>query len=109
MFIQISESQVGRAVRTARWKYGVTAPGVGGRQQPAADRYQEQYLYDLLADRYELNNLAGSREHTEVARRLRQRLLRHLRAVEAAEPAIEPAGARSAGGIRVGEEELAGL
>ena len=109
VFIQISESHVGRAVRTARWKYGVTAPGIGGRQQPAADRYQEQYLYDLLADRYELNNLAGSTAHAEVARRLRQRLLRHLRAVEGAEPTIEPAGARSAGGIRVGEEELAGL
>ena len=25
-FIQISEAQVGRAVRTARWKYGVDAP-----------------------------------------------------------------------------------
>ena len=109
VFIQISETPVGRAVRTARWKYGVTAPGIGGRQQPAADRYQEEYLYDLLADRYELNNLAGSTAHAEVARRLRRRLLRHVRAVEGAEPAIEPAGARSGGGIRVGEEELAGL
>jgi hypothetical protein len=25
VFIQISESQVGHAVRTSRWKYGVTA------------------------------------------------------------------------------------
>ena len=109
VFIQISESQVGRALRTARWKYGVTAPGIGGGRQPAADRYQDQYLYDLLADRYELNNLAGSTAHAEVARRLRRRLLRHLRAVEGAEPAIEPAGARTAGRIQVGEEELAGL
>ena len=109
VFIQISESQVGRAVRTARWKYGVTAPGIDGRQQPAADHYREQYLYDLLADRYELNNLAGSTAHAEVARRLRRRLLRHVCAVEGAEPAIEPAGARSGGGIQVGEEELAGL
>ena len=109
VFIQISESQVGRAVRTARWKYGVTAPGIDGRQQPAADRYREQYLYDLLADRYELNNLAGSTAHAEVARRLRRRLLRHLRAVEGAEPAIEAAGARTAGNIQVGNEELAGL
>jgi arylsulfatase A-like enzyme len=109
VFVQISESQVGRAVRTARWKYGVYAPGVSPTVQPAADRYREQYLYDLLADRYELYNLAGSRAHAEVSDRLRQRLLRHLRAVEGAEPTIEPAGARSAGGIRVGEEELAGL
>ena len=109
VFIQISESQVGRAVRTARWKYGVTAPGIKGRRQPAADRYQEQYLYDLLADRYELNNLAGSTAHAEVARRLRRRLLRHVRSVEGGEPAIEAAGARTAGNIQVGNEELAGL
>ena len=108
VFVQISESQVGRAVRTARWKYGVHAPGVSGREQ-SADRYQEQYLYDLLADRYELYNLAGSRAHAEVADRLRQRLLRHLRAVEGAAPAIESAGPWNAGGIRVTEEELSGL
>ena len=108
VFVQISESQVGRAVRTARWKYGVYAPGVSGREQ-SADRYQEQYLYDLLADRYELYNLAGSRAHAEVADRLRQRLLRHLRAVEGAAPAIESAGPWNAGGIRVTEEELSGL
>lgn len=51
-FVQISEAQIGRAVRTRRWKYGVDAPqsmqahylepiGSGSMQ------YQEQYLYDL--------------------------------------------------------------
>ena len=109
VFVQISESQVGRAVRTARWKYGVHAPGVSPTERPGADRYREQYLYDLQADRYELHNLAGSTEHAAVSERLRRRLLRHLRAAEGAEPAIEPAGARRAGGIVVGEEELAGL
>ena len=109
VFVQISGAQVGRAVRTARWKYAVYAPGVSPAAQPAADRYQEQYLYDLRADRYELYNLAGSKAHAEVARRLGRRLLRYLHAVEGVEPAIEPAGARQAGAITVGEEELAGL
>ena len=109
VFVQISESQVGRAVRTARWKYGVTAPGIRGTEQPAADRYQEQYLYDLEADRYELHNLIGRSSHDEVTRHLRQRLLRHLREVEGAEPAIVPAPAEQAGQFRVAAGELAGL
>ena len=109
VFVQISESQVGRAVRTARWKYGVTAPGIGGGEQPSSDRYEEQYLYDLHADRYELHNLVGRSSHDEVARRLRRRLLRHLREVEGAEPAIEPAPAQAPGQFAVGPAELAGL
>ena len=49
-FIQISESQVGRAVRTGRWKYGVDAPSRSDWLEPlgsASSRYEEQYLYDL--------------------------------------------------------------
>ena len=34
VFIQISESQVGRAVRTRRWKYGVDAPDKNGGATP---------------------------------------------------------------------------
>ena len=109
VFVQISESQVARAVRTARWKYGVTAPDIGGGKQPAADCYEEQYLYDLHADRYELHNLVGRTSHDEVARRLRRRLLRHLREVEGAGPAIEPAAPKASGQFTVSAEELAGL
>ena len=57
-FIQISEAQVGRAVRTARWKYGVDAPFKQGWQdseeegwlEPAGSasmKYEEQYLCAL--------------------------------------------------------------
>src|SRR5439155_3385418 len=41
VFVQISESQVGRAVRTHRWKYGVTAPDKNGSRDAASDRYVE--------------------------------------------------------------------
>src|SRR5690606_4180351 len=47
VFVQISESQVGRAVRTQRWKYGVIAPGKDPRRDPGSDMYEEAYLYDL--------------------------------------------------------------
>jgi arylsulfatase A-like enzyme len=87
VFVQISESQVGRAVRTHRWKYGVTAPGVQGGEAPGAASYVEQYLYDLDSDPYELNNLAGRGSHRGVADRMRERLLRRM--AEAGEPPAE--------------------
>jgi len=59
VFIQISESQVGRGLRTKRWKYGVTAPGKNGGEVPSSDVYVEQYLYDLQNDPHERENLAG--------------------------------------------------
>jgi hypothetical protein len=35
VFFQISESQVGRGVRTHRWKYSVSAPDKNGNRDPA--------------------------------------------------------------------------
>ena len=90
-FVQISESQVGRAVRTRRWKYGVDAPDKRGGQDPASDRYVEQYLYDLESDPYELTNLAGRPGMRKIADEMRERLIRRM--VEAGEeaPVIDPA------------------
>jgi arylsulfatase A-like enzyme len=101
VFIQISEAQVGRAVRTARWKYGVDAPDKDGGRDAGSARYVEQYLYDLEYDPYELTNLIGLDSHREAANVLQQRLIRRM--VEAGEeaPTIEPAPARPAGQRRV--------
>ena len=57
VFIQISESQVGRALRTSRWKYGIVAPDGDGWNDISSDNYVETYLYDLHSDPYELQNL----------------------------------------------------
>jgi len=65
-FVQISESQVGRAVRTCKWKYGIIAPDIDGFTVPASDSYDEAYLYDLLnSDPYELTPLIGYDSHRE--------------------------------------------
>jgi len=91
VFVQISESQVARAVRTRRWKYSVTAPDKDGWNDSAADAYVEEYLYDLDHDPYELRNVVGMENYAEVSRVMRERLIRRM--TEAGEPAptIEPA------------------
>ncbi|MBI3911678.1 MAG: sulfatase-like hydrolase/transferase [Armatimonadetes bacterium] len=105
VFIQVSESQVGRAVRTRRWKYAVTAPDGRGGEDPASDHYVEDYLYDLQADPYELTNLIGLQSHQEVAAVMRERLIRRMVAAGEAAPTIAPAPTRPGGQRRVSPEE----
>jgi len=63
VFIQISESQVGRAIRTKKWKYSVAAPvlnaDLDGFLYSKSNSYIEEFLYDLENDIYEKNNLVG--------------------------------------------------
>ncbi|HEY66401.1 MAG TPA: sulfatase-like hydrolase/transferase [Caldilineae bacterium] len=106
VFIQISESQVGRAIRTHRWKYGVTAPDKDGWRDPGAERYVEEYLYDLEADPYELTNLIGLESHREVATRLRERLVQRMEEAGEPAPVIEPAPTRPSGQRRILPEEI---
>ena len=105
VFVQISEAQVGRSVRTQRWKYCVDAPKGSGRSGAGSDVYTEQYLYDLQADPYELRNLIGVKSHENVAEVMRERLIRRM--VEAGEdiPTIEQAPSQGGGQRRVTEGE----
>lgn len=97
VFIQISESQVGRAIRTRRWKYGVDAPDKSGWSDAGSDHYVEQYLYDLDSDPYELQNLAGHEALADVSAGLRERLIARMVAAGEAAPTIEPAPSRASG------------
>jgi arylsulfatase A-like enzyme len=104
-FVQVSESETGRAVRTHRWKYGVVAPGQDGNAAPGADAYEERYLYDLLADPWELENLAGMESHREVSAVLRDRLLRRMAEAGESVPEITPAPARPSGQRRISAKD----
>jgi hypothetical protein len=75
---------VGRSIRTHRWKYAVYAPEGDAVKDMGAQRYVEQYLYDLYSDPHELRNLIGMESHRPVAERMRKRLL--ARMAEAGEP-----------------------
>jgi len=50
VFVQISESMVGRALRTDRWKYCIHAPDRDPVHDASSDRYEEYCLYDLQND-----------------------------------------------------------
>jgi arylsulfatase A-like enzyme len=106
VFIQISESQVGRAVRTKRWKYGVTAPDRDGWKYRDAPAYTEQYLYDLEYDPHEQANLIGFSSHREVCRSMQKRLLKYLLRVEGQSPAIIEAAEIPSGQRLVSPEEI---
>lgn len=107
VFVQISETQVGRAVRTRRWKYGVVAPGLDGHVHMGGETYREESLYDLLADPHELNNVVGHTAYEAVAAALRERLVRRMVEAGEAAPRILPAPpVRSFGQVKVAPEEV---
>jgi len=85
VFIQISETQVGRALRTKKWKYSVRAPRRNGWLHADAKTYREEFLYDLESDPHELVNLVRREGYEEVRAQLRERLIERM--LEAGEPA----------------------
>lgn len=100
VFVQISESQTGRCVRTKRWKYSVRAVEGADDQRGGADRYVEEFLYDLHYDPYELTNLIAFDSHAQVREVMRERLLRRMAEAGEAPAAIDPVAPIVRGGQR---------
>ncbi|MCC8101236.1 MAG: sulfatase-like hydrolase/transferase [Clostridiales bacterium] len=90
-FIQISESHVGRALRTHRWKYAVAAKEKDGWNDSCSDVYEETELYDLEHDPYELTNLIGYGSHRKVADLLCERLKERMEQAGEHRPQIRKA------------------
>ena len=90
VFIQISESLVGRAVRTRRWKYSVRAPGdVDPLNTCGSDVYVEDFLYDLESDPHERRNLVTDPAYANVRSELSRTLRRLMREAGEPEPVIQ--------------------
>ena len=85
-FVQISESQTGRAIRTKRWTYSVKAPG--GGDHPGSDVYHEEYLYDLASDPYQRRNLVREAAYAGVRAELAATLKRRMVAAGEQEPEV---------------------
>ena len=91
VFLQISESQVGRAVRTRKWKYSIRAPGKSGTDDMDSDEYREDFLYDLEKDPHEKNNLAADPGCEEIRSVLRERIIVRMKAAGETPPVIKNA------------------
>jgi uncharacterized sulfatase len=94
VFVQISESQIGRAIRTRRWKYSVAVlcdEPWSGAKRPASGVYTEQCLYDLAADPHELNNLVRDPACDDIRAKLAETLKRRMAEAGEQVPRIDPA------------------
>ena len=75
VYIQISESFVGRALRTNRYKYVVHAPDRDPWKESESPVYKEKYLFDLVNDPLEKVNLVDDRAYEEIKNALKERLV----------------------------------
>ncbi len=91
VFLQISESQVGRAIRTHKWKYSVRAHDKDSGKHSGSDVYTEDFLYDLENDPHEKNNLVVDKNYAEVRAELREKLLAKMAEANEPRPEILPA------------------
>jgi arylsulfatase A-like enzyme len=106
-FIEICDGEsLSRAVRTQRWKYSVRAidslQDNGGHPR----HYIEEFLYDLKADPYELNNLVGYESHREVSDIMKERLMKYLTGLGDGDAAVENAASIKSGQKRLRPEAL---
>lgn len=77
VFVQISESQIGRAVRTKKWKYSARAKG-SGKFRHSGKIYYDDFLYDLENDPCEKNNLVNHKDYEKVIMKMRDLLSREM-------------------------------
>lgn len=91
VFMQISESQCGRAIRTSDYMYSVRDLCPGGGFRSSSKVYFEDYLYDLKKDPNEKTNLVKSPEYAEIRQDLKYMLIDEMKATGEEEPVILPA------------------
>lgn len=91
VFVQISESQIGRALRTPTHTFAAKAPTrnpLAGHLHPAADRYVGSHLYDNTVDPHQRRNLIDDPTSAAVRRDLAERLAERIHDVEGAGPTV---------------------
>ena len=91
IFAQISESHLGRTVRTKKWTYAVWFPDrLNGGGIPSSDFYIERYLYDNESDPFQRKNLVTDPEYDAVRAEMALLLKGKMREAGEAEPQIFP-------------------
>lgn len=87
VFVQISESQCGRAIRTKDYTYSVSSPKL---LSASSNIYFEDYLYDNSNDSAQKKNLIKSKEYAQVKSGLKTLLLNQIEKIEGKRPVILP-------------------
>lgn len=88
VFAQISESRVGRCIRTPYFTYAVCAPHKNGGQYIDSDAYVDDFLYDLEKDPNQITNLVDDSAYARQKQELREHLLQWIANVEHKHPRI---------------------
>lgn len=88
VYAQISESRVGRCIRTKDYTYAVYAPHINGGAQADSDVYADDFLYDMQKDPYQLTNVVAEPEYQEIKLQLRAKLLAWINKAEGKNPVI---------------------
>ncbi len=91
VFMQISESQCGRSIRTDRFKYAVRDLSPIGYTRHSSKVYFEDYLYDLKKDPIEKNNLIKNSDYSETRQNLKYMLIEQMVKADEQRPVILPA------------------
>lgn len=79
VYIEISESQCGRAIRTDRYTYSVSAlTPVSGMTKKSAKYYFEDYLYDNEKDPCQKKNLVKNIQYKSVREELKKMLIKEM-------------------------------
>ena len=82
VYLQITESQMGRAIRTERYTYSVRKPFSLGMTKAKSNYYVEDILYDNLKDKYQHNNLIKAKEYKQIKEELRRLLIDDIKKYE---------------------------
>lgn len=92
VLIQLSEAQVGRALRTERYTYAVRARTrpFGGQLHDHADEYVESHLYDNEMDPHQRRNLVADPATAPLRAALAERLLGQIDRLEGRRPRLRP-------------------
>lgn len=91
VLVQISESQIGRALRTPTHTYAAKAPTrnpLAGHLHPDADHYAGTHLYDNASDPHQRHNLVDDHDAAGLRHELAARLAARIHDVEGTRPTV---------------------
>lgn len=90
VYVQISQSVCGRAIRTRDWTYCAYDPTIRRGLAPFSKDYTDFALYSLASDPYQQVNLIGRPEYRAIAETLREQLRAMIAVNKEPDPTITP-------------------